>query len=266
MGERGVTGRVLGLAFDGTGYGADGHVWGFEFLDADLRGFERMAHLRYAPLPGGDKAARSPWRALLGYASLEGPLSPWALECFEGVSPTELTLARHQILRGVNAPLASSMGRLFDAAAAALGVRLEADYEGQAAMELESAAASHAGATLPFPVLEAEDGLPVFDPVPLLAALATQRALGAPIGELAASFHETLAHGVSRLSLDLCARRGLSRVALGGGCFQNARLLSSVKRRLEVSGVEVLTPRALGPNDGAVSYGQAVVAAARMIA
>jgi len=264
MGEHGVTGKVLGLAFDGTGYGPDGNVWGFEVLEADLRGFERLAHLRYAPLPGGDKAARLPWRALLGFASLSESGWVWAQQALSRVAADELMITRHQLRRRINSPLASSMGRLFDAAAAALGLRLESAYEGQAAMELESVAAGGTPDLLPFPVVTSEHGLPTFDPVPLLAELVREKARGAPIDELAARFHETLAHSVCGLSLELCERRGLHRVALGGGCFQNARLLSSVRGRLEEAGLEVLAPSALGPNDGAVSYGQAVVAAARL--
>lgn len=265
MGEHGVTDRVLGLAFDGTGYGTDGRVWGFEMLEADLHGFERLAHQRYAPLPGGDKAARSPWRALLGYASLDEAGWSWALPALARAPVSEVTVTRHQIRRKLNAPLASSMGRLFDAAAAAVGVRMESDYEGQAAMELESLAASAPGGpALPFPIVESDGGLPLLDPVPLLAALARAKAGGAPTEELAAGFHETLARTVCALALRLCDERGLERVALGGGCFQNALLLSSVRHGLEEGGASVLTPQALGPNDGSVSYGQAVVAAARM--
>jgi hydrogenase maturation protein HypF len=268
LGEHGVTGPVLGLAFDGTGYGSDGQVWGCEFLEADVLGFRRLAHLRYAPLPGGDLAARAPWRALLGYASLDERSSAWAKDALSAAPAGELALARHQIRRRVNAPLASSMGRLFDAAAAVLGLRLESAYEGQAAMELEAAAARAAGSEdgmhpLPFPVRR--DGeVPVLDPVPLLAVLAQERARGASVDELAARFHDSLASAVAHLAAELSAARGLHAVALGGGCFQNARLLASVRRRLEAFGLEVLAPSALGPNDGAVSYGQAVVAAARM--
>jgi hydrogenase maturation protein HypF len=265
MAEHGVTDPVLGLAFDGTGYGTDGRVWGFEVLEADLRDFRRLAHQRYAPLPGGDKAARSPWRALLGYSSLEEDGWSWADRPLSHAPVTEVTVTRHQISRKLNAPLASSMGRLFDAAAAALGLRMESDYEGQAAMELESLAASAThDRLLPFPVVENGRGLPVFDPVPLLAALARERARGARVDELARAFHETLASTVCDLALRLCEERSLDRVALGGGCFQNALLLSSIRHRLEEGGASVLTPRALGPNDGSVSYGQAVVASARM--
>jgi hydrogenase maturation protein HypF len=264
LGEHGVADRALGLAFDGTGYGADGHVWGCELLDADLLDYERLAHLRYAPLPGGDLAARTPWRALLGYASLDRSGADWASGALGRVAPGELMLARQQIARRVNAPLASSLGRLFDAAAAVLGVRIDSAYEGQAAMELE-AVAGHADAEpLPFPVLRSHDGLPVLDPVPLLAALARELDGGAALGELAARFHESVAAGTAHLASELCAARGLGRVVLGGGCFQNGRLLRSLRGRLEQRGHEVLAPVALGPNDGAVSYGQAVVAAARL--
>jgi hydrogenase maturation protein HypF len=263
-GEHGVTDKVLGLAFDGTGYGVDGNVWGFEILEADLTDFERLAHLRYAPLPGGDKAARSPWRALLGYAFLDRSGGLWAQQALARVPLEEVTVTRHQIRRKLNSPLASSMGRLFDAAAAALGLRTHSDYEGQAAMELEAVAAGHDAEPLPFPLLDTDESLPVFDPLPLLETLVRRKARGVPVEELAAGFHEALATSVTGLALRLCDERGLERVAVGGGCFQNARLLSSVRRRLEAGGAKVLMPLALGPNDGAVSYGQAVVAAARM--
>jgi hydrogenase maturation protein HypF len=268
LGEHGVTGKAIGLAFDGTGYGADGNVWGFEFLEADLREYTRLAHLCYAPLPGGDLAARTPWRSLLGYASLDESTATWARAALANVAPNELMMASHQLRRRVNTPLASSMGRLFDATAAVLGLRLEAAYEGQAAMEME-AMAGRAGFAdgdpdaLPFP-LRRDGALPVLDPVPLLAALAEERVRGVPVEELSARFHEALARATAALAADLCEERGLRRVALGGGCFQNARLLRSVRRHLEAANIEVLAPLALGPNDGAVSYGQAVVAAARM--
>lgn len=267
LGEHGATGPALGVAFDGTGYGTDGHVWGCELLEADQRGFRRLAHLRYAPLPGGDLAARTPWRVLLGYASLDEQSGTWARAALSRAPSAQLAMARRQLHRRVNAPLASSMGRLFDAAAAVLGLRLESAYEGQAAMELEAAAARVAGAEhvppLPFPVRR--DGeLPVLDPVPLLAELARERARGMSTDELAARFHASLAHATAKLAAELAAERGLHAVALGGGCFQNALLLASLRRRLEARGLEVLVPTALGPNDGAVSYGQAVVAAARM--
>jgi hydrogenase maturation protein HypF len=238
-------------------------VWGCEFLDADLRSFERVAHLRYASMPGGDLAARAPWRAFLAYASLDDWGEGWADTVLDRIPGEELAIARQQIRRGVNAPLESSMGRLFDAAAALLGLRVESAYEAQAAMQLEAIAASGPCAPLPFPVLRT-GALPVLDPLTLLQALATERLGGATVPELAARFHESVAFATAELASTLCRERGLRRVALGGGCFQNELLLRSLRRHLQEKELEVLTPVALGPNDGAISYGQAVVAAARM--
>jgi hydrogenase maturation protein HypF len=166
--------------------------------------------------------------------------------------------------RALNTPLASSLGRLFDAAAALLGIRSVSRYEGQAAMELEAAATGVPGRVLQFPVVEDGEGPSVLDPLPLLRALAAEHRAGRSVAECAADFQESVVHATSRLAVDLCARAGLGTVALGGGCFQNARLLDGLTSELSNEGLVVLIPRALGPNDGAVSYGQAVVAAARL--
>jgi hydrogenase maturation protein HypF len=264
QGEHGVSGDVLGLAFDGTGLGEDGQVWGCEFLQSSLTGFRRLGHLRYAPLPGGDAAARAPWRTALGYLSLEPDGADAFEAAFQGVRERERAAAEHQLARRVNAPLTSSLGRLFDAAAAVLGVRSVARHEAQAAMELESLAGRTAAEPLPFPATEEPDGTWVLDPLPLLRALGESRLAGVPVASLAARFQESVADAAARLAMRLCALHGLDVVALGGGCFQNARLLDGVARRLEAAGLTVLTARLLGPNDGAVSYGQAVVASARL--
>jgi hydrogenase maturation protein HypF len=166
--------------------------------------------------------------------------------------------------RALNTPLASSLGRLFDAAAALLGIRSVSRYEGQAAMELEAAATGVPGRVLPFPIVEHGNGASVLDPLPLLRALAAEHRGGRSVAECAADFQESVVHATSRLAVDLCARAGLGTVALGGGCFQNARLLDGLASKLSNEGLVVLIPRALGPNDGAVSYGQAVIAAARL--
>jgi hydrogenase maturation protein HypF len=266
MAEHGHTDPVLGLAFDGTGYGEDGKVWGCEFLEADLVAYTRRGHLRYAPLPGGDRAARSPWRAALGYASLAPHDTDAFQAAFVHVDPQELAVARTQVERGVNAPLASSLGRLFDAAAAVLGVRAESAYEGQAPMELEALAVEACAEPLALPARQDGNGMWVLDPVPLLADLGDLRARGLSVPILASCFHDSVVDGAAKLALRIARERGLGTVALGGGCFQNARLLSGLRRRLEDKGLRVLVPRTLGPNDGAVSYGQAAVAAARMTA
>lgn len=262
--EYDVPGPVLGIAYDGTGYGDDGKTWGAEFMVSTLRRYRRLAHLRYAPLPGGDLATRRPWRAALGYASLEPGAEAVLASAWEGVAEAEWQIARQQVHKRVNAPDASSMGRLFDAAAAVLGVRRVSRYEGQAPMELEALAGARAAEPLPFPWTRDGGGLRVLDPVPLLAALGAGLKAGKAPADLAARFHESVASATASLACTLCAEEGLNTVALGGGVFQNARLLSSLVRRLDEVGVTVLIPRRLGPNDGAVSYGQAAVAAARL--
>lgn len=263
LAEHRRTGPVVGVAFDGTGYGTDGTVWGGEFLVADLAGFERVGHLRAAPLPGGDVAARMPWRAALGYLSLDPSRAEHFERAFAPVPAEERRVAEQQVRRGLNSPLASSVGRLFDAAAAVLGVRAVSQFEGQAAMELETLARRHSAAGLEFPIIDTPDGWQL-DPVPLLAALGAGRQAGQPVEALAAAFHASLADATVRAARRACYEAGLGTVVLAGGVFQNALLLALVTRRLRGAGLEVLIPKRLSPNDGAVSYGQAAIAAARL--
>jgi hydrogenase maturation protein HypF len=261
MAEYGTTDRVVGIALDGTGYGDDGQVWGAEVLVADLLGYERKAHLAYAPLPGGDAAAREPWRVAAGYASLDPAAGPAFALAFEGITDEHRALVARQIERRLNSPLASSMGRLFDAAAAVLGVRRGMSYEGQAAMELESLAGSTRAEPIEMPVRE-QAGVLLLHPVPLLVALGQRRQRGEDVRTLAARFHESVADAIARVAKRVAEAEDIRTVALSGGSFQNARLLTGVRRRLEHVRLRVLVPRALGPNDGAISYGQAAVAAA----
>jgi hydrogenase maturation protein HypF len=261
--EHGVTAPVVGLAFDGTGLGDDGHVWGAEALVADLNEYRRAAQLRYVPLPGGDLAAREPWRVALGYLSLESDVADAFSLAFDGIEPGERANAERQIERRLNAPLASSMGRLFDAASAVLGLRKRASYEGQAAMELEALAGSQRADPVTMKMSET-NGTLVLDPIPMLAALGEQRRRGVDPGLLAASFHESVARGASAIAIMVADGAGIDTVALGGGSFQNARLLLRVRALIEASGLRVLVPRQLGPNDGAISYGQAAIAASRL--
>ncbi|HWP72333.1 MAG TPA: carbamoyltransferase HypF [Gemmatimonadaceae bacterium] len=226
MAEHGRTDPVIGIAYDGTGYGDDGAIWGSEILYADLAGYRRLAHLRYAPLPGGDAAARAPWRSALGYLRLDGIDSSGMLP---GVDEGERVLVERQVTRGINSPPASSMGRLFDAAAAVLGVRARSNYEGQAAMELEALASAQIGPPLPFSITSDGEGW-VLDPVPLLVALGARARAGKNVEDLAAAFHDTIVTATMELVRRSLAATGCRTVALGGGCFQNARLLSSLRR------------------------------------
>ncbi|HTL04171.1 MAG TPA: carbamoyltransferase HypF [Gemmatimonadales bacterium] len=265
LAEHGITEPVLGVAYDGTGFGGDGTTWGAEVLLADLTGYRRVGHLLPAPLPGGDRAVREPWRTALGYWSLDPGLGASFAAAWSGVDPRERELAERQIIQRLNAPLASSMGRLFDAAAAILGLRRTVSYEGQAAMELEALAGRRPGTEYPGRFLEREGTL-VFDPLPLLAMLGVQRARGADPADLAADFHASIAAATAELVRRLAQSTGRHTVALGGGAFQNARLLETLRGHLESLGLVVLIPRQLSPNDGAISYGQAAVGAALLAA
>ncbi|MDQ2931078.1 MAG: carbamoyltransferase HypF [Gemmatimonadota bacterium] len=261
MAEHDVTSRVLGVAFDGTGYGTDGTVWGAEWLVADLTTFERAGHLRPAPLPGGDLAVRTPWRAAAGYLSLDPTLAQPFAPAFIDVDQRERAMVEIQIARRINTPLASSMGRLFDAAAAILGVCSRSRYEGEAATRLEALAGNHQARALPFTVTES-DGRLQLDPLPLLAELGTQRERGVSPATLAAAFHETIIAATALMTTMICEAASVATVALGGGSFQNARLTSTLYDRLTHAGLRVILARRLPPNDGGISYGQAAIAAA----
>jgi hydrogenase maturation protein HypF len=246
MAEHGLSGPVLALVFDGTGYGSDGTIWGGELLRCDLTEFERVAHLEPVPLPGGEAAIREPWRVAAAYLDAAGRPVP-----FEG-----WRLVRQSLL--VNAPLSAGMGRLFDAVAAILGVRQRVTYEGQAAIELEQLAA--ATAAEPYPCRVGE-GLIRGDDL-LLAAHADLDA-GRSRDEIAAAFHE----GVALAAATCCEQAERpGTVALTGGTFQNLRLLGATTRRLEDRGFRVLQHRRVPPNDGGISFGQVAVAAARLAA
>ncbi|HEY7408687.1 MAG TPA: carbamoyltransferase HypF, partial [Gemmatimonadaceae bacterium] len=235
--EHGVTQPVVGIAYDGTGFGDDGTVWGAEILVADLTTYERVAHLRPVPLPGNELAIRNPWRSALGYLALEPALEPLFARAFEDVEERELGIARRQLERRVNTPVASSMGRLFDAAAAILGVRRQARFEGQAAMELEALAGHREGDTLPFPITAGPDQRLVMDPMPLLGALGERRVAGVPVEALAAAFHDTVVATTVAAARRVCQDRGIGIVAVGGGTFQNARLVATLAREAAAAGL-----------------------------
>ena len=259
--EHGLTEPVIGVAFDGTGLGTDGAIWGAEFMVADLRSFRRVGHLRYAPLPGGDRGARHGWRAALGYAHVAGSSGDVIAKALRSIDSGARRLVRQQCEADLNAPRASSMGRLFDAAAAIIGICTVSRYEGEAAMRLERAAGHRIADVIPVP-MSAETPW-TLDPTPLLTELARRALAGDDSELLAAVFHESLAEASTAVIRRIAECERLDLVALGGGVFQNARLLSSLRRRLIASGLRVLASRQLPPNDGAISYGQAAVAAAQ---
>lgn len=268
-------GPVLGILLDGLGYGRDGALWGGEFLLGDYLDFKRVAHLKPVAMPGGTRAILEPWRNLYAHLGSAGGWAAWRAR-FAGLEPIErldakpLAILSTLIARGLNAPLSSSAGRLFDAVAAALGVGGEVlTYEGQAAIALESLAAvamDRVGEGYPFARLTGPTGELVLDPAPLWDALLTDLSHGRLPEEIAAAFHVGLATALSALALDLTSRYGVSTAALSGGVFQNRLLLESVTSGLEAAGLRVLLQRQVPANDGGISLGQAAVAAAWVLA
>jgi hydrogenase maturation protein HypF len=273
-------GPVIGVAFDGTGYGTDGSLWGGEFLLADLAGFERAGHLAGVPMPGGAAAIRQPWRMAAAYLDAAYPGRPPGRRPGSPAGRRDAgdglpVAARHEdswanVLtmsrRGINAPVTSSAGRLFDAVAALTGVRDSVSYEGQAAVELEQRAAAAWAAVPAAAAYRAAitPGAPLtVAGADLFRAAAEDLLDGQPAGVIAARFH----HGVAALIVEVCLllreSSGLGTVALSGGVFQNVLLLETAAGRLEGSGFRVLTHSRVPPNDGGISLGQAVVAAAR---
>ena len=250
---------VIGLALDGTGYGDDDAIWGGEVMVCRLAGYERAAHLRYVPMPGGAAAIREPWRMAAVYLNEAlGAQAPSLPIDFIGQTRDRWGPILQMASTGLNAPLTSSAGRMFDAVACLCGLRTRVTYEGQAAAELEQVAD---GSTLDAYPCAVEGG--VIDGVELVGAAAEDLAMGATVPKVAARFHNGLAAALVRASIGARNRFELETVALSGGTFQNVLLLHRVISGLESEGFEVLVHRRVPPNDGGISLGQAVVANAR---
>ena len=262
MGEHGLgcDETVIGVAFDGTGYGTDGAIWGGEVLVAGYKSFRRAAHLAYVPLAGGDASVLRPYRMALAHLWAAG--IPWSddLPAVAACPETERGVLAHQLSTGLGCVSTSSMGRLFDAVSSLIGVRHTVDYEAEAAIELESLARSvPAAEPYRFEITAPDDGPALADPAPVLRAVVDAVRGGAPAAEIAAHYHA----GVATLVADLAdhERRltGLDVVVLAGGVFQNALLLDSSTLLLEARGFTVLRPRLLPPHDGGIAFGQILV-------
>ena len=259
MAENGLRDKVIGVAFDGTGYGTDGKIWGGEFLVADYAGFERRAHLRYVPLAGGDAAVREPWRAALSYL-IEAFGAVPELPIFHTVAKEREDIVEAMIRHRRNTVETSSCGRLFDAVAAIVGLRANVSFEGQAAIQLETIA--EAGITAPYP-FEIEMSEPwQIDMRPAIRAIVNEVRRGVRAAVVSARFHDTMAAAITEVCLLLRRSDGLNRVCLSGGTFQNVFLLSRSVTALRRHGFEVFLHSKVPTNDGGLSLGQAVVAAA----
>ena len=267
--------RVLGIAFDGTGAGTDGTIWGGEFLVAGLADFERAAHLRTWALPGGVASVRDARRNAFALLSELGLLEhPGAARLLDSLDEQTRRVTATMIERGINSPRTSSMGRLFDAAAAILGICDKATYEGEPAIELEAAAwrafssesACPAGNMASFSVTESSrpDDCHVLNSRPLFEALLEGIRAGAAAYRLALDFHVTIARASARIASEICVREDLDTVALSGGVFMNRLLLRLLTHELKDASLAVLVSHAVPVNDGCIAYGQAAIARARL--
>lgn len=266
MAENRISGTVIGLSFDGTGYGSDGHIWGGEVLLADERSFERAAHLSYMPMPGSAFAIKQPWRMGLSYlcAAYGDDFAKLSLPFLDRIETTRLAIILDMIRKRINAPLTSSLGRLFDGVAAIIGLRDAVVFEGQAAMELEMIADTSTGEAY-----EAhwKTGQPIhIPPAPIIRGVVDDLLRDTPVPIISGRFHTTLVQLFSDICDYLRRERGLARVVLSGGVFQNVIMLRGLMRSLEGRGFEVYAHTQVPTNDGGICLGQAVIAAAQTAA
>ena len=264
MAEHRLDGPVIGVAFDGTGYGSDSTLWGGEFLIADRVGFRRAGHLRYAPLPGGERAIREPWRMAASWLfqvygdEMDGIRIPFV----DRLRGRPWRAVRQMIERSINCPVTSSVGRLFDAVSSLAGVCDEARYEAQAAIDLEMVAEESAAGYYEFEIQD-EDPL-VLGVDRTIRGIVEDLEAGESAGRISAKFHSTLAGAIVGMCQRIRADSGISTVVLSGGVFQNALLLRGALEQLTAGGFEVVAPSRVPANDGGIALGQAVIAGARL--
>jgi len=266
MAEHGLRGPVIGLALDGTGYGVDGCVWGGEVLIATLTGFERFAHLKYVAMPGSEAAVRQPWRMAFGhlYAAMGERVFDAEILRRLKVSEGDARVLARMMERGVNSPLTSSCGRLFDAAAALILGRDRVDYEAQAAIELEGVAGMESVGEGYGVRFEGGEAL-VLDPSPMWEELLEDLRSGVTRATMSARFHVGVGDAYVRAARAARERTGIEEVCLSGGVFHNRLFTSLVCEGLREAGMRTYLPVRVSPGDGGLSYGQAVVAAARIV-
>lgn len=246
---------VIGLAFDGTGYGTDGSIWGGEVLVADYKSFRRAFHLNTVSMPGGDLAVQQPWRLALAWLHQLGIAWKGELPAVQAARQEGLLAVARQLETRTNTPITSSMGRLFDAVAALIGVRSEVTYEGQAAIELENLVDPEETGCYTFAITGE-----TIDPWPVIRSILTDWRSEVPLRRIAARFHNGLADMALDLSLLLRSQEGIQDVALSGGVWQNMTLLAATRKRLEPAGFKVYAHRQVPANDGGIALGQAAIA------
>jgi hydrogenase maturation protein HypF len=267
LAEHGLSGQIIGIAADGTGFGTDGAVWGCEIMQADCIDFERLAHLRYVPLPGGEQAVHQPWRMAAAYLAQAYGSAFLELDIpfVRRLDRSKWRMLSQMIARGINSPPTSSLGRLFDAVAALLGLHDTVLYEGQAAIELEIVAAKDVQVDpYPFTVQRSAHTPAILDVAPMIRAIVGDIQQGLPVSQIASRFHYSIAELLAVIASDVRVLTGLNDVALSGGVFQNRLLLETLMQRLKAMDFQVYINRRVPPNDGGLSLGQLAVAAARL--
>jgi hydrogenase maturation protein HypF len=261
MAENRLDGEVIGVILDGTGYGEDGAIWGGEFLLGGYGSFQRRGHFSYLRMPGGDAAVREPYRMAISalYSCFGKELFEQSIPFLATVTPQERSLFLKMLERGINSPLTSSCGRLFDAVAALIGVRSRISYEGQAAIELE-ALAERGVASAPYPYQVESADCHRIDFAPMIAAICSDLAGGREAADIARAFHHTISGGILEVCTRIREESGTTRVVLSGGVFQNRLLTEDVAQLLSDRGFEPFCHRLVPPNDGGLALGQAVIA------
>jgi hydrogenase maturation protein HypF len=263
MAENGLSGPVIGIAFDGTGYGTDGKIWGGEFLVAQMSKFERFAHFDYVPLPGGEVAIKEPWRMALSYLmysfgddfqSIEIPFVKFLNENWSKVK-----ILLKMIDRGINSPMTSAVGRLFDAVSAICSVRLRVNYEAQAAMEFQMLADEDESGVYEFEIIDSMKPWRISFKRGIRGIVHDIES-GIDVSKIAGKFHNTIARIICEVAKKMKSETGINDVVLSGGVFQNALLVNKTMIELEKAGFKVYTHSKVPPNDGGLSLGQAVVA------
>jgi len=263
LAENQVEGPVIGLAFDGTGYGTDGKIWGGEVLHVDGARFSRLAHLKYYPMPGGDVAIAEPWRLAVSY--LHGAFGTdfrnWPL--LSDIASLKIDLILGMIRHKMNCPETSSLGRLFDGVAALLGICSRSTYEGQAAIALEMAATAETSDEYPFS-RTIENGMRLIDPAPIITGIVQDLMDQRAVEMISAKFHATLIRLFTELGIEIGRETGINRIAFSGGVFQNELLASGLERRFRAAGFQVYRHSIVPPNDGGIALGQAVAAGLKL--
>ncbi len=270
MAENGLNGEAIGVIYDGTGYGPDGTIWGGEILIGGYDNYRRAAHFRPVRLPGGDAAVREPWRMAMSYLHQAKAEAAFSIDnpVTHQLTGRDRQIFSGMLTKGINSPLTSSCGRLFDAVAALLNIRLEVSYDGQAAIELEALAESAGGNEIqsyPY-VLDFFDAEPLqINFLPMFLNILYDIDKRIPPSFIAACFHFTVASATAEICLKLSRSSGLDRIVLSGGVFQNRLLSEMIYNALVSNGLKVFTHRLIPPNDGGIALGQVAIAGRRMV-